>query len=357
VRTEILETVCDYAVDTLQPSNPPRNWVLKYFGLLTSTAIAVLLATHSLAAADSTTPPSPAASGAPQAPAQTAPAIPKDFDPCGGPLELSSKLGNGTACVFVRGEAALTAQYGSANIPTNTQLNFMGNSLNLSGSAHAFGYPAPVIYVGIAPRAQIVITPPSFVQVNAGNLGTLAAGTSDMKFEYKQLVYVNLPKFTMVALYLAYKAPTGSQALRGPGPAYTVNPIITQPLPHGYGVTVAFPVNNFTVSCFTCSSSSRGWSLSPQLTPYWESPGGTLLAVVVQHNFNPNVTPVAFSAGQQFGRHFFVSVTEGGFNYSSSQSGLFYGLVNTSTTTYPSLFSVSVNYLFGRSDLPAALQQ
>ena len=208
----------------------------------------MLLSTPNLAAADPTPAPSPAASVAPQAPA-AAQAIPKDFDPCGGPIELSSKLGNGTACVFVRGEAALTAQYGSANIPVNTQLNFMGNTLNLSGSAHAFGYPAPVIYVGVAPRAQVVITPPSFEQINAGNFGTLAAGASDMKFEYKQLLYVNLPKFTMVALDLAYDAPTGSQALRGPGPAYTIDPIITQPLPHSFGVTLAFPVNNFTVTC------------------------------------------------------------------------------------------------------------
>jgi len=328
---------------------------MKHFGLSICAALAALLTAASMAGADPTPAPSPAASGAPQAPAQAAPAIPKNFDPCGGPIELSSKLGNGTACVFVWGEAALTAQYGSANIPANTQLNFKGNTLNLSGSAHAFGYPAPVVYVGVAPRAQIVITPPSFVQVNAGNLGTLAAGTSDMVFEYKQLVYVNVPKFTMVALDLAYKAPTGSQALRGPGPEYTINPIITQPLPHGYGVTIAFPVNNFTVSCSSCSSTSRGWSLSPQLAPYWESPSGTLLAMVIQHNFNPNTTPVAFSAGQQFGRHFFVSVTEGGFSYASSRAGPLFGLVNASTTAYPSLFSVNVNYLFGRSDLPAAL--
>ena len=324
---------------------------MKQLAFLMYAALAALLLTPRLAAADPTPAPSPVASTAPQ-PAAAAPAIPKDFDPCGGPLELLNKIGNGTACVFVRGEAALVAQYASANIPVNTQLNVMGNTLNLSGSAHAFGYPAPIVYVGVAPRAQLVITPPSFVQVNAGNLGTLAAGASDMVFEYKQLLYVNPVKFTMMAMDLAYKAPTGSQALRGPGPQYTINPIITQPLPHGYGVTIAFPVNNFTVSCSTCSSTSRGWSISPQLTPYWQSPGGTQLAVVVQHNFNPNTTPVTFSAAQLIGRHLSVAIAEGGFTYSSSRAGPFFGLVNASTTAYPSLFSVSVNYLFGHSDLP-----
>jgi hypothetical protein len=301
--------------------------------------------------------PTPEASAAPSAQPQAAPAIPKDFDPCGGPLELLNKIGNGTACVFVLGEAALTAQYSSASIPVNAQLSAGGSTFNVSGYAHAFGYPAPVVYVGIAPRAQIVITPPSFVQVNSGRLGTLAAGASDMSFEYKQLLLVDPAKFTMLALDLAYKAPTGSEALRGPGPQYTLDPIITQPLPHSFGLTIAFPVNNFTVSCFQCAGTQRGWSLSPQVVPYWESRGGTILALFVQHNFSPNTTPIAFSAGQLIGRHFEIAISEGGFVRTASATGPFEGLVNATATAYPSLFNVNVNYLIGRSDLPAALQQ
>lgn len=300
--------------------------------------------------------PTPEASATPGAQPQAAPAIPKDFDPCGGPLELLNKIGNGTACVFVRGEAALTAQYSSANIPANAQLNTPGGTFNVSGYAHAFGYPAPVVYIGIAPRAQIVITPPSFVQVNSGRLGTLAAGSSNMSFEYKQLVLVDPAKFTMLALDLAYKAPTGSPALRGPGPQYTLDPIITQPLPHNFGLTIAFPVNNFTVSCFRCAGTQRGWSLSPQVVPYWQSRGGTLLALFVQHNFSPNATPIAFSAGQLVGRHFEIAISEGGFVRTASATGPFEGLVNATATAYPSLFNISANYLIGRSELPAALQ-
>lgn len=77
-------------------------------------------------------------------------------------MELLNKIGNGTACVFVRGEAALTAQYSSASIPFNAVASTTRGTLNLSGDAHAFGIPAPVLYIGVAPRAQIVITPPSF---------------------------------------------------------------------------------------------------------------------------------------------------------------------------------------------------
>lgn len=301
--------------------------------------------------------PVPAATPTPSAPVKAAPAIPKDFDPCGGFLELLNKIGNGTACVFVRGEAALTAQYSSATIPFNAQISGMGRTFNVAGDGHAFGLPAPVVYIGVAPRAQIAITPPSFVQVSSPRLGTLAAGTSNMGFEYKQLVFVNPAKFTMVALDLDYTAPTGSQAFRGPGPTYTIDPIITQPLPHNFGLTLALPLNNFTVNCFRCASSQRGWSFSPQVVPYWESQGGTLLALFVQHNFSPNTTPIAFSAGQLVGRHFEIAVAEGGFVRTATATGPFEGVVNATVTAHPSLFNVSANYLIGQSDLPAALQQ
>ncbi|MGB8908920.1 MAG: hypothetical protein WCC84_09255 [Candidatus Cybelea sp.] len=297
------------------------------------------------------------ASPTPAAPAEAAPTIPKDFDPCAGPLELLNKIGNGTACVFVRGEAAVTGQYSSASIPISAELSATGTTLDVSGDVHAFGIPSPVVYIGVAPRAQVVITPPSFVQASTSRLGVLAAGTSNMSFEYKQLMFVDPAKFTMAALDLAYQAPTGSQAFRGPGPTYTIDPIVTQPLPHNFGLTLAFPVNNFTVSCLTCTTKQRGWSLSPQIVPYWESHGGTLLGLFVQHNFNPNTTPIAFSVGQLFGRHFELAASEGGFVRTATATGPFLGVVNATVTAYPSLFNVSANYLIGESDLPAALQQ
>ena len=316
--------------------------------VLSAMAIAFLGATPTPAPSPTTAPP----------PAR--PPIPKNFDPCGGFLELPNKIGNGTACVFVSGEAAIAAQYGSVNIPANAQINFdtpLGSrSHGISTAAHGFGYPASVIYVGVGPRAQIVITPPSFVQINSSAAAALTgnqllvAGATDMEFEYKQLVYVNLQNFTMLALDVAYDAPTGSPALRGAGPSYTFDPIVTLTLPHNYGVTLASPINSHTL--VTSSGNQRGWAWTPQLVPYWESPGGTELAVAVQHNFSPNVTPVIFSASQLFGRHLMLSVAEGGFNYSASATGPFQGLVNASATAYPSLFTVSVNYLFGQSNVP-----
>ncbi len=329
-----------------------------------------------LCQAQSTPEPSPAPSTAPPQSAAS-PAIPKNFDACGGPLELLNKLGNQTPCVFVLGEAAATAQYGSAYIPLNAQINFTlpsgDRTANVSAAARAYGVPGSTLYLGVAPRAEIAITPPSFVQVNStaespltGN-SPLAAGATDMTFQYKQLLYVNLKDFAMAGIDLAYRAPTGSPGLRGPGPQYTIDPILFQPLPHNFGVSLTLPVTNSTLVSHTCSQTSagitcvseapeRGWALAPELVPYWESSGGTLLALVVQHNFNPNATPIVFSAGQLFGRHFALLAAYGGVTYSASTTGAVQGLVNASATAHPTLFTISANYLFGQSDLPAALQ-
>jgi hypothetical protein len=314
--------------------------------------------------------PSPVASPAAQ--------LPKNFDPCGGPLELLNKAGNQTACVFVLGEAAITAQYSAAYIPVNSTFNFdtpLGSrSIGLSSAAWAYGYPGSVVYIGVLPRAQLVITPPSSVNVYSTSSSPLVpsplvAGATDMKFEYKQLAYVNPKTFSMAALHLSYQAPTGSPALSGNGPSYAIEPILQQPLPHNFGFVLNLPVTNSgTVNGPTCNLTmggpicvpgpiSRGWSFAPELTPYWQSPGGTLLAFVVQHSFNPNTTPVVFSAGQLMSRHVELFASYGVARVSASTTTALQGLATASATARPSVFTIGINYLIGRSDLPAALQQ
>ena len=160
----------------------------------------------------------------------------------------------------------------------------------------------------------------------------------------------------MVGADVSYHAPTGSTGLRGEGPSYTIDPIILQPLPHNLGLDLAFQITN-SGKAVLGGGTQRGWSFAPQIIPYWQSQGGTMLAVAVQHSFNPNATPVVFSAAQLFGRHLMLSVSEGGFTYATGFTGPIAGLVQASTTAYPSLFTVGVSYLFGHSDLPAALQQ
>ncbi len=306
-------------------------------------------------------------SGAAQPAAATAPHIPPNFDPCGGPLELLNKIGNQTPCVFVAGEAAISAQYGTAYVPVNSQINVnlpSGSRVaNLSTAARAFGLPASTVYIGVLPRAEIIFTPPSFVQVNSlgpsrvlGN-SPVVAGATDMTFQYKQLAYVNMKTFSLLGFDVAYHAPSGSPTLRAPGPSYSFTPLYLQPLPHNFGLMLTLPLSNVTVADHSTSETLRGWRLAPEALPYWESRGGTLLALLLEHNFQPNVTPVVFSAGQLFGRHFELEAAYGGFSRTVTTTAPFQGVVSATTTASPSLFTIGVNYVVGTSDLPAALQQ
>jgi hypothetical protein len=278
----------------------------------------------------------------------------KGVDPCAGPLELLNKPSNLIPCPFVLGEAAVVASHGSANIPIHAQITIPGiGTEGLSASAHGFFYPAATVYIGVSPAANIEITPPSFAQFDSSTGSLLGAGATDMKFGYKQLFYFDPKEGTMFAGALTYKAPTGSAAFRGPGPAYGISAILSQPFTRTLGTSLVFAVNNSTLST-PVNGSTRAWSFTPTLSPFWETRGGTLIVLVVQHNFNPNVTPIGMEAEQLFSRHFAISVAYGGFSYSTSDVSALNGIVNASAKSNPSLFSVGASYLIGQSDKPSA---
>ena len=270
------------------------------------------------------------------------------IDPCGGPFELENKLGP-TACIFPLGEVMIQGAYQSINVPGTPQgPGPFGKAFKVPAYAHVFSYPASVLYVGVTRRAEVDITPPSFAQINSGKFGTLAAGAMDMQFSYKQLCYINLKTRTLMAFKLTYRAPTGSQALRGVGPAYQLNPIIGHRFGPLFGLTLALPLNNAVVRSTPSAGVQRGWSLPPKLIAYWQSPGGTQLVVTVQHNFSPNVTPVSFGAMHSLNRHVLVYVQYGGLNY----DGPIAALVHTTTNAYPRAIFLNAYYLIGRSDRP-----
>src|SRR5215469_5777756 len=142
-------------------------------------------------------------------PAPVATQAPARTDPCGGSQELLKKYLSASPCVFVAGQAAMQVTYSGTNTVTS----------------HAFGYPGALLHVGVSPTSQITVALPSFSQISTSQNGT-AAGTDDMEFRYKQLVYWN-PKGGILGGVLAtYQAPTGSPALTAPGPSYEINPLL-----------------------------------------------------------------------------------------------------------------------------------
>ena len=311
-------------------------------------------------------PSMPPSAGPTQPAAAAAPHIPPNFDPCGGPLELLNKIGNQTPCVFVAGEAAISGQYGTAYIPVNFADQRQsavsvarGESIYRSPCVWPAGFnrlhrcsPKSGDHIHATFVRSSELVGPSRVLGNS----PLVAGATDMTFQYKQLAYVNMKTFALLGFDVAYHAPSGSPALRAPGPSYSFTPLYLQPLPHNFGLMLTLPVSNVTVADRSTGGATRGWRLAPEVLPYWESRGGTLLALLVEHSFTPNVTPIVFSAGQLFGRHFELETLYGGYSRSVTTTAPFPGLISATTTASPSLFTIGVNYVIGTSNLPAALQ-
>jgi hypothetical protein len=126
----------------------------------------------------------------------------------------------------------------------------------------------------------------------------------------------------------------------------------SKPLPGCPEISAACRAPSVIATLVALSWLERLAAVLPVLGVYWRDgpcncPSST----------NSTPTQRRLRSVQLIGRHFGITLTEGGFIYSALAAGPFRGLVNATATAYPSLFNVSVNYLFGRSDLPAALQQ
>ena len=112
-------------------------------------------------------------------------------DPCGGAQELLKKYLAASPCVFIAGEASVQATYATTRIPAGVTLQSGGANASVSGKRWALGYPGTLINIGITHNAQIAFIPPAFSTVTSAQGVTLAAGSTDMEFWYKQLMYVD----------------------------------------------------------------------------------------------------------------------------------------------------------------------
>jgi len=287
--------------------------------------------------------PTPTASAAP--PAATSPSR----DPCGGSHELLKKYLAASPCVFVAGQASVQATYASTYIPANVRLDLGHSSANVSTNRSAFGYPGAMLNIGVSHNAQITILPPSFSQIQSAPRGILVAGATDMQFWYKQLVYVDGARGILGGLLLTYEAPSGSPGLAAPGPAYTVNPLlnIATNKSRTMGVSLAFPISNLATS--TASGVERAWVFVPQAVPFWRSPGGTLLALVVSHNFTTNATPLLLNTAQLISRRFQIQATYGGVDGSVDLANPLEGVVRAQGTTYSRTLTVGGSVLLGET--------
>ncbi len=294
-------------------------------------------------ATDSATPvpqasPTPAASGVRR-------------DPCGGPQELLKKYLAASPCVFVAGQASVETTYATTKIPADVVLDLGASTGPARANRWAIAYPGALINVGISQNAQITILPPSFSQLTSATQGTLAAGATDMEFWYKQLVYVDRARGILGGILVTYEAPTGSPGVAAPGPAYAINPLlnIATNRTRTMGVSLAFPVSNFASA--SSSGITRAWSFAPQAVPFWRSPGGSLLALVVSHDFTTHATPVLLNTAQLVARHFQLEATYGGVNSVVDLANPLAGVTRAQGTSYSRTLTIGASYMFGTSEL------
>jgi hypothetical protein len=252
----------------------------------------------------------------------------------------------------VRGQASIQATYAGTNVPAIFSYTTKGATHTLTESSHSFGYPGALLHIGLTPTSQVTIVLPSFSQINSSQAGT-TAGTADMEFRYKQLVYSDPKRGILGGVLATYQAPTGSPGLTAPAPSYEINPLLNIALnqSRSIGENLSFPLDN--VPATNSNASIRAWNFSPQAVTFWRSPGGTLLAAVVQYGFSSNTLYLTLNAAQLLTRNFQLQGTYGGNSASVDYVNPIEDIGRPTGTAYRRSFTIGVSYLIGHSELPS----
>jgi hypothetical protein len=272
-------------------------------------------------------------------------------DPCGGYAELLKKYLSASPCVFVRGQGSIQATYSGTSVPIVFTHTANGRTTTWTESSQAFGYPGALLNVGVTPSSQITIVLPSFSQITSTQAGTVA-GTADMEFRYKQLVYWNRRLGMLGGVLATYKSPTGSPGITAEAPSYEINPLFNVALNKARSIAenLSFPLVNAPAPA---PGQPRAWNFSPQAVTLWRSPGGTLLAVIVQHAFATHLTFLTFNSAQLLSRDVQLQATYGGNDSAVEYASPVEGVGPASGTAYSRSFTVGASYLIGgHSEVP-----
>lgn len=280
-------------------------------------------------------------------PAPSPPAVLSDA--CGGNQELLKKYLSASPCVFVRGQGSVQITYAGTNVPVVVTHGVSGPKTTIAYS-HAIGYPGALLNIGITRNAQITLVLPSYAKVESSESG-VTAGTSDTEYRYKQLVYTNPQRGILGGILLTYLAPTGSPGLTSSSPAYEFNPLLNLALNKARTIAenLSFPVTNAPVMS-SSGETQRQWSFAPQAVTVWRSPGGTLVAAIVQYSFSTNAAVFTINTAQLLARNFQLQATYGGNNSPLDVNNPVENVGQAAATAYHRSFTVGFSYLVGRSE-------
>lgn len=307
--------------------------------MLTTCAIVAFVACAERAVAQAT--PVPAAGKAEH---------PGPTDPCGGYQELLKKYLSASPCVFVRGQGSVQMTYSGSSVPTSYSTVVRGRTLSWSESSQTFGYPGALLNLGVTPTSQVTVVLPLFSQITSTQNGT-AAGSTDMEFRYKQLVYWNRKGGILGGMLLTYKAPSGSPGVSAGAPSYEINPLLNVALNSRRSIAenLSFPVTSLPAAS---SGQARTWTFAPQAVTVYRSPGGTLLAVIAQYAFSTHITNLTFNTAQLLSRNFQLQATYGGNDSAVDYVSPVEGVGPASGTAYSRSFTIGISYMAGYSEVP-----
>jgi hypothetical protein len=268
-------------------------------------------------------------------------------DPCGGDQELLKKYLSASPCVFVLGQASVQLTYSGSNVPIVITHETAGHVTEIMESSQAFGYPGAVFNIGITNSSQITIVAPSYTQIQSTQTGA-AAGSTDMEFRYKALVYRDSKRGILGGILATYGAPTGSPGISAGSPSYQINPLLNVALNRARSIAenVSFPVTNAAAS----SGSGRSWSFAPQAVTLWRSPGGTLLAAIVQYAFTTKSAYLTINAAQLIARNLQLQGTFGGNSANVDYVNPVENAGPGHGVAYSRSFTIGASYLIGRSE-------
>ncbi|MGZ3552584.1 MAG: hypothetical protein ACXWNK_10880 [Vulcanimicrobiaceae bacterium] len=253
--------------------------------------------------------------------------------------------------MFVRSQASIQSTYSGTNVPIVFSHVINGRTVTFTEYSHAFGYPGALLNIGITRNAQITLVLPSYSKVESSQAGGATAGTSDTEFRYKALLYADPKRGILGGVLATYYAPTGSPGLTASSPSYELNPLLNLALNKArtIGENLSFPLTNEPTTASN-GKTQRSWSFAPQAVTFWRSPGGTLLAFIVQYSFSTSTAVVTLNTAQLLARNFQLQATYGGNNSPVDFDNPVEHIGRITGTAYHRSFTVGFSYLVGRSE-------
>jgi hypothetical protein len=284
------------------------------------------------------------------------------FNPCGGWRQLLTTYAAATNCSLDAGQFTLGVNYAATYIPIGTQLTINGVTAASTTFGNQHSFPAATLSLGLGGLWTLLYTPPEHSDLHGYNGNVDNNGTTNQMFGLRNMFFFNrcfpyCGGFGLSAVNFYYKPPTGSEALRGIGPSYTVGFSTSVTVAHAPSGAGRWIINLWDPVTFGVVSSQSGGPGKPGAVQWGTS--STLLgtAIWIHHSWRLNTSIGYLIPAHQWvfnvnpnyllSRRWVVGANYGGAGIALETTGappIYLGLNNT---TRPRFLDVTLMYLVG----------